>query len=167
MTIYEKYYAMNAAINLFLINRGYTAKAYKYGTVPEGTHYPYFQTTTRIMNRQPHGSSDSGTITDFEYSMNYFTAAKNERENDAALFIPYEAVREAIVSPKMPLFDGICSVYKHDETPEFSFKGGLEVIQKGLVFTCQTVVTHIVVDEYTETTLDNAVAAASGDLNFE
>ena len=57
MTIYEKYYAMNKALNEFLIGNGYPCPVYKYGTVPEGITYPYIQTTYRITKRQAYGSS--------------------------------------------------------------------------------------------------------------
>jgi len=167
MTIYEKYYAMNAAINTYMKGKGISSPVYKYGIVPKNQPYPYFQTTIRVTYRQPHGTSQSGTLTNFEYTLNYFTAAKNENENDAALFIPYEVVREAIVSPNAPIWEGIANVYEHSETPEFSFKGGLEVLQKGLLFSCQAVVTHITEDEYTMTDVDEAVAAATEDLSFE
>lgn len=167
MTIYEKYYAMNKAINDFLKAKGFSASVYKYGTVPSGVVYPYFQSTYRITGRQPHGSSQSGTLTDFEYSLNFFTASKSDRANDAALFVPYEAVREAIVSPQNSIWRDIANVYEHNETPEFNFKGGLEVLQKGLVCVCQTVVSHVVIDEYTEAPVDNVITAIESGLDFE
>jgi hypothetical protein len=167
MTIYEKYYAMNKAINTFLVAQGDSCRVFKYGSVPADGSYPYIQTTYRVTQRQPHGTSQSGTLTNFEYSLNFFTAAKSDRENDAALFVPFEAVREAIVSPRNPLWSGIANVYGHNETPEFNFKGGLEILQKGLIFDCQTVVSHIVVDEYTTAPVEDAINVSEGSLNFE
>lgn len=167
MTIYEKYYAMNKALNEFLIGNGYICPVYKYGTVPEGITYPYIQTTYRITKRQAYGSSQSGTITDFEYSLNFFTAAKSDRENDSALFIPFEALREAIVSPYNPIWLGIANVYGHTETPEYKFKGGLEVLQKGLIFVCQAVTTHIVIDEYTIAPTDEAIDSVMGGIQYD
>jgi hypothetical protein len=167
MTIYEKYYAMNKAINDFLVNNGYPCEVFKYGSVPEGISYPYIQTTFRVTYRQPYGTSQSGTLTGFEYYLNFFTAARTDRENDAALFIPFEAVREAIVSPYNPIWRGIANMYGHTETPEFNFKGGLEVLQKGLIFECQAVTTHIVIDEYTIAPTEEAISAVQSGLNIE
>jgi hypothetical protein len=167
MTIYEKYYAMNKAINTFLVAKGYSCRVFKYGTAPGDGVYPYIQTTYRVTQRQPHGTSQSGTLTNFEYSLNFFTAPKSDRENDAVLFVPFEAVREAVISPREPLWAGIANVYDQKETPEFTFKGGLEVLQKGLIFACQTVVSHIVVDEYTTAPIEDVVDVAKGSLNYE
>ena len=162
MTIIEKYYAMNKALNQALAagGSGPAVRVYKYGAVPKGATYPYFQSTYRVTRRQPYASSVSGVLVDFEYTLNFFTAAPNDEANDAALFEPYEIARELITSPESFIWDGIATVLSHDETPEFNFKGGLEVLQRGLVFACQTVTTfvsslhggeEVVVDEVIET----------------
>jgi hypothetical protein len=143
MTIIEKYYAMNKALNVALATQGIAARAYKYGTVPKGAQYPYFQSTYRVTYRQPYASSVSGVLTDFEYSLNFFTAAASDEANDAALFEPYEIARELITSPESFIWTGIANVLNHDETPEFKMKGGLEVLQRGLVIACQTVTTFV------------------------
>ena len=141
MTIAEKYYAMNAALNTAVKARNVVCPVYKYGSVPESIKYPYIQTTYRVIKRQPFGSSVSGVITDFEFVLNFFTAAANERTNDAALFNPYETARELITSPESFIWKDIANIIDHNETPEFTFKGGVEVLQRGLVFNCQTVTT--------------------------
>lgn len=160
MTIIEKYYAMNTALNVALAAVGIIARVYKYGTVPKGARYPYFQSTYRVTYRQPWASSVSGVLTDFEYILNFFTAAPHDEANDAALFEPYEMARELITSPESFIWSGIASVLSHDETPEFSMKGGLEVLQRGLIFACQTVTSfasslhggkEITVDEVVDT----------------
>ena len=181
MTLYEKYYAMNAALNVALIAQNIKCPVFKYGVVapvapmagsgsePSGgsIKYPYIQTTYRTIKRQPYGSDLSGTLTDFEYILNFFTAAGHERQNDSALFIPYETARELITNPALMIFSGIASVLEHDETPEFNFKGGLEIIQKGLVFKCQTVVTHVIEDTTTITTTDQILEVVESAMNFE
>lgn len=141
MTIDEKYYAMNATLNTALSDNGVNARVYKYGTVQVGTAYPYFQSTYRVKARQPFASSVSGVLTDFEYILNFFTAADTENTNDAALFYPYETARELITSPESMIWSGTAAILRHDETPTFTVKGGLEVLQRGLVFDCQTVTT--------------------------
>jgi hypothetical protein len=158
MTINEKYYAMNTALNKALVLQNVSARVYKYGTVPKDTTYPYFQTAYRVTYRQPFASSVSGVLTDFEYSLNFFTAKSSDEANDAALFAPYEIARELITSPESFIWDGIATILCHDETPEFNVKGGLEVLQRGLVFDCQTVTTFVsTIHGGEEVIIDNVV----------
>ena len=178
MTLYEKYYAMNSALNTALIGQGVTCPVFKYGTVVkkgdgypsvdgQPVKYPYIQTTYRVTKRQPNGSNASGTLTDFEFTLNFFTAAANERTNDASLFVPYETARELVVSPDFLIWRGIANVLNHEETPEFNFHGGLEVLQKGLIFKCQSVVSHVI-DFTPEIVPDNEVMEVVEDaINFE
>jgi hypothetical protein len=134
---------MNAALNKALVANGVSARVYKYGAVPKGAAYPYFQSIYRVTYRQPFGSSVTGVLTDFEYSLNFFTAAASDEANDAALFEPYEIARELISSPESFIWNGIANILSHDETPEFKTKGGLETLQRGLVFACQTVTSFV------------------------
>ena len=167
MTLNQKYYAMNTALINGLIAQGIFCPVFKYGIAPDKLTYPYIQTTYRVTKRQPNGSVISGTLIDFEYTLNFFTAAGNERENDAALFIPYETARELIITPGLMIWDGITNVLNHDETPEFNFKGGLEVLMRGLIFKCQSVVSHVVTDQTTYTTIDGAMDVVESSLNYE
>jgi len=168
MTIIEKYYAMNTALNQALVNRGIAARVYKYGAVPKGATYPYFQSTYRVTRRQPYASSVSGVLTDFEYTLNFFTAAPNDESNDAALFEAYEIARELITSPESAIWNSIATVLSHDETPEFKFHGGLEVLMRGLVFACQTVTTFVsAIHGGEEITVDNVVDTIEKSLEYE
>jgi len=158
MTIIEKYYAMNAALNAALYANSVHARVYKYGTVPTGTAYPYFQSSYRVKRRQPWGKKSTGVLLDFEYTLNFFTAAETDEANDAVLFEPYEIARELITSPDSFIWKGLVSLFSHEETPKFDFKGGLEVLQRGLIFDCQTVVTFVSsVDGSKEISVDNVV----------
>ena len=168
MTINEKYYAMNAALNKALKAKSQTAQVYKYGAVPRDTKYPYFQSIYRVTRRQPFASSVSGVLMDFEYSLNFFTAAVSDEANDAKLFEPYEIARELITSPESFIWDGIANVYSHEETPEFHFKGGLEVLQRGLIFSCQTVTTFVsAIHGGKEITVDEVVKTIKESLHEE
>jgi hypothetical protein len=178
MTIYEKYYAMNAALNTALIAQCVTCPVFKYGSVVkkgngypdvdgQPVSYPYIQTTFRVTKRQPNGSKTSGTLIDFEYTLNFFTAAAHERMNDSELFEPYEMARELIVNPDFLIWRGIANVLNHDETPEFNFRGGLEVLQKGLIFRCQSVVSHVIDYVTEEVDIDDAMEVIEDSINFE
>lgn len=167
MTIAEKYYAMNAAINAFLSAAGEAARVFKYGTIADDKkNYPYFQSNYRVIDAQPFGTDESGTYTDFYFYLNFFTAAKNERDNDAALFMVFEKVREAIGNPNKLILQPVASVTRVEQTPEFNFRGGLEVLQRGLILTCRAVCSHVVADGVADATIDNAVQVAGGDLNY-
>lgn len=166
MTIIEKYYAMNAALNAALRQLSVVAPVYKYGTVPDGTSYPYFQSSYRVQSRQPFASKTSGVLTDFEYTLNFFTAAGSDEENDAELFEPYEIARELITSPDSFIWNGIANILSHNETPQFKFKGGLEVLQRGLVFDCQAVTSFVSSIHGGETvTVDNVTETIKSSLN--
>lgn len=134
---------MNTALNQALRVQEQTAQVYKYGTVPNIISYPYFQSSYRVKWRQPYGSSISGVLTDFEYTLNFFVAAASDEANDADLFIPYEIARELITSPESLIWRNIANVLNHNETPGFMLKGGLERLQRGLVFDCQTVCSFV------------------------
>jgi len=168
LTITEKYYAMNNALNIALKAAGITARVYKYGVVPKDNSYPYFQSSPRVTYRQPYAKESTGVYTEFEYILNFFTAAANDEVNDADLFIPYEAARELITSPDIFIWSGIADVLQHTETPQFNFKGGLEVLQRGLVFECQTVTTFVLaLHGGTEVSIDNVVDTIKNSLSEE
>ena len=78
-----------------------------------------------------------------------------------------ETARELIITPGLMIWDGITNVLNHDETPEFNFKGGLEVLMRGLIFKCQSVVSHVVTDQTTYTTIDGAMDVVESSLNYE
>lgn len=167
MTIAEKFYAMNAAVQTFLNAQGHGTQIYKYGRRPDAVKYPYFQSAYRVTSAQPFPTKESGRYTDFEYQLNFFTAAKNEDDNDAALFTVFEQVREAIGNPNYLILNPVAQVLKITDAPEFQYKGGLEVIQRGLIIACRSVCSNVLSDNTTTATIDNAVAVAAGDLRYE
>lgn len=167
MTIAEKFYAMNKAIIDFLDGQNIDAAVYKYGRVVENVKYPYFQSDYKIKNgTQPFSSKQSGRYTEFDYFLNYFVAAKNENSNDAALFTTLEKVKEAIGNPYYLILQPVVSVLKIDDAPEFTFKGGREVLQRGLILSCRTVCGNVLSEVAKQTTIENVVEVAEGALNY-
>lgn len=167
MTLMQKYYAMNSAINTFLENINEVARVYKYGVVVEGK-YPYFQAAyPRVTYTQPYASTTSGTLTEFEYRLNFFTAAKNEKSNDSDLFDVFEKVKEGICDPGYFIFRDIVNVLKVDRIPTLTYKSGMFVIQTGLVLSCSTVCSHLLAFTGVNSTIDNSVAVATEELTFE
>lgn len=167
MTIAEKFYAMNAAIKSFLVSQESDAGIYKYGRVVQNVRYPYFQSDYRVRDAQPFPSKQSGTYADFDYFLNYFVAAKNEDSNDALLFTTFEKVKEAIGNPYYLILQPIASVLKITHTPEFRFKGGLEVLQRGLILTCRTVCGNVLSEVAKQTTIENVVEVVEGSLEYQ
>ena len=103
----------------------------------------------------------------FDYFLNYFVAAKNEDSNDAALFTTFEKVKEAIGNPYYVILQPIASVLKITHTPEFRFKGGLEVLQRGLILTCRTVCGNVLSEVAKQTTIENVVEVVEGSLEYQ
>lgn len=167
MTIAQKYYAMNAAILSFLAAQGDTTEIYKYGRRPATVRYPYFQSTYKVTNAQPFPSKQSGTYTEFDYFLNYFVAAKDEDQNDALLFTTFEKVKEAIGNPYYIILQPIASVLKITHTPEFTYKGGAEVLQRGLILTCRTVCGNVLSEVAKQTTLENVVEVVEASLEYQ
>jgi len=167
MTLAQTYYAMNAAVNLFLKAQGQgNVRVYKYGAVVEEKKtYPYFQSTYRFKSAlQPFGNTESGTLTDFEYILNFFTAATSERDNDAELFNVLEMVKEGITNLQYFIWRDIANIMSWDRTPEFSYKSGVEVLQSGLVFQMQKITSHVLADIAVDSTIDNSVEVATKKL---
>jgi hypothetical protein len=169
MTLIETYYAMNTAINKFFQGQNMPkVRVHKYGTVVEEKKvYPYFQSAYRFKRGQPFGTTESGTLTDFEYILNFFTAAPIERENDAALYKEFDMVREAITNPYYFIWRDIANIMAWEPVPEFAFKSGVEVLQLGLKFDMQKVTSHVLANNAVDSTIDNSVEVATKKLEFK
>lgn len=106
LTLMERYYAINQALNSYLISKSIMCPVIKYGIDPatlkttwKGRQYdrfPYLQTF--ISNAKPLAwtSYYNGTLTDFDFQISFFTSPSNEFENDAVFFKPFEAVKNAL-----------------------------------------------------------------------
>jgi len=103
LTLLQRYYAMNAALDKYLSDQQTNCPVIKYGIDPatlkttfkdtRDSVFPYIQ--THISNVRPVAwtSLDSGIMTEFDYQLSFFTSPADETVNDAAYFIPFEVAR--------------------------------------------------------------------------
>ena len=105
MTLMQKYYAINSALNSYLISHGISCPVIKYGVDPATlvdetgpspfSAYPYIQTYISNVTQQPWTSKEAGLFTTFDFQLSFFTAPDDEFINDADFFIPFEAAKLA------------------------------------------------------------------------
>lgn len=104
LTLQERYYKINEALNLFLKSKNVVCPVYKYGvdpatlnTSPNGQDkkYPYFQSF--LLNPKPQSwtTQKGGTYFTFEYQLSFFTSPRNEFQNDTIEWKPFELARIA------------------------------------------------------------------------
>jgi hypothetical protein len=106
LTIMQRYYAINQAIDSYLISKDIFCPVIKYGIDPatlkpkwKGKQYdrfPYLQTFISNVKPQAWTSYYSGTLTDFDFQISFFTSPDNEFINDVNFFKPFEAVKNGL-----------------------------------------------------------------------
>lgn len=105
LTLLQRYYAINRALNAYLVAQGVNCPIIKHGIDPatlkatskaQTTVYPYMQSF--LLNPKPTAwtSQTSGILTTFEYQLSFFTAPQDEFANDATLFTPFEVAKNAL-----------------------------------------------------------------------
>jgi hypothetical protein len=106
LTLMERYYAINQAINAYLISKNIFCPVIKYGIDPATLkqtwkgqvydNFPYFQTFISNVRPLAWTSYYSGTLTDFDYQINFFTSPTDETVNDSVFFKPFEAIKNGL-----------------------------------------------------------------------
>lgn len=105
LTLQERYYKINEALNNFFESQSLDCRVLKYGIDPATTKdntnlqekkYPYFQSF--LLNPKPQSWTDqqSGTYYEFEYQLSFFTSPRNETEDDIDEMRPFEIARIAL-----------------------------------------------------------------------
>lgn len=159
MTLIQKFYAINTALNLFLRGQGVRCQVIKYGVDPATTkvtsndqtssRYPYMQTWIPDPPRPNAWTSrESGIYTRFKFQLNFYTAPEFEFENDALLYTPFNLARIAfsdvamrvlmMTDPEGNTFS-IADVLKVHEPISFKMTSGSPVIQSVLLVEMATV----------------------------
>lgn len=115
LTLHQRYYGINRALSSYLIDKGISCPIIKFGIDPAtlkdrskpqaGFSYPYLQTF--ILNQKPVAftSLESGTLTEFDFQVSFFTAPKDEYGNDADYFLPFTAVVNALSDVNLRLLE--------------------------------------------------------------
>lgn len=152
MTLNEKYYAINTAINNYLSSKNITARVYKYGvdsallkTNSQNAtqiRYPYFQSSIDNKKQQFATTRSGGILTNFDYQLNYFTGPHDEFQNDAALFWPFEVVANALGDVDLLLLSSIANI-KHVSGPyTFEYKSGQALPAAAMIYNMQAVCSY-------------------------
>lgn len=113
LTLMERYYAINQAINAYLISKNIFCPVIKYGIDPgtlkakwNGQQYdtfPYLQTYISNVRPLAWTSYPSGTLTDFDFQISFFTSPADETINDSVFFKPFEAVKNGLANINLNL----------------------------------------------------------------
>lgn len=119
LTLDERYFAINEAINKFLSANSIDCPIFKYGIDP-GTLktniaknekvYPYAMTSINNVETVSWTSEENGIYTRFEYQVNFFTSPKTEFTNDADLYKPFEWIKLALTDVNksvLQVFDNV------------------------------------------------------------
>lgn len=115
LTLQQRYYGINRALSSYLIDKGISCPIIKYGIDPAtlkdrsnpsaGFSYPYLQTFIPNQNPVAFTSLDSGTLTEFDFQVSFFTAPEDEFGNDEDYFLPFVAVINALSDVNLRLLD--------------------------------------------------------------
>jgi hypothetical protein len=113
LTLMERYYAINQALNSYLISKEIFCPVIKYGIDPatfkptwknqQYDRFPYLQTYISNVDSLPWTSYYVGTLTTFDFQISFFTSPKTEFENDAVFFKPFEAVKNGLANINLNL----------------------------------------------------------------
>lgn len=178
LTLMQRYYGINKALNDYLKSRAIDCPVIKYGIDPAtikaqsnaqtGFKYPYFQSYIRPVNPQAWTSSDAGTLTQFEYQLSFFTGPQDEFANDADKFIPFDVARNALSDVNIRLLATV-DIYGNRTTLadlldvqhhyEFSMKTGQPVPAAFLIAKMRAVCAYpiSIPDATLSTDIDNAI----------
>lgn len=117
LTLMERYYAINQAINSYLVSKNIFCPVIKYGIDPatikptwKNTQYdrfPYIQTFISNVRPVAWTSYFKGTLTDFDFQISFFTSPTDETINDSVFFKPFEAVKNALSNINLKLLQTV------------------------------------------------------------
>jgi len=114
LTLKQRYYGINKAIIDYLALNNIDCKVLKYGIDPATLKdqskdqnvsiYPFIRTHLRNPKPVAWTTKESGTMTEFDFHVSFFTSPEDEFLNDENLFIPFEVVKNAFSDIDLKLF---------------------------------------------------------------
>lgn len=144
MTLNQRYYAVNTAINTYLQSKGIDARVIKYGIDPATlanqslstakTKYPYFQSYITNVQEQPWTTETTGIFTDFDYQLSYFAGPQSEKINDTKYFYPFEVVKNVLGDINLNILDGIADIRSKEGPYKFEVKSGQPVASAIMIY---------------------------------
>lgn len=158
-TLTEKYYALNAALNVFLAGYDVRCPVIQFGIDParipvngkdqNARRYPYMQSFILNPKATAWTSDRSGIYTRFEYQLSFFTSPESEYENVSELFKPFHLARMAFSDISLNTFlrvdedtgasCTIADLLRLREEPSFSMQSGAPVPKAVLIAEMATV----------------------------
>lgn len=181
LTLMERYYAINQALNAYLVSLDLNCPVIKYGIDPATLkrtwkgqayeRYPYIQTYITNVKAQQWTSYQGGTLTEWDFQVSFFSSPKTEFENDAVYFRPFEAVKNGLSNIRLNLLqttgeDGKVTTLADIFDPvrfhyEFEMKSGSPVPSAFAIFKMRAVCGYgqnlAEPDTTLSTDLDNAI----------
>lgn len=152
MTLNEKYYEINRRLNSYLLARGIKAPVYKYGVdiatlktsaFDPSIKYPYFQSAiVGDVKQNSRTSRASGVMTYFDYQLNFFAGPRDEFQNDAAFFYPFEVAKNIFTDTTLQLFADLMSVVSTTGPYNWDIKSGQVMPSASIVYHIQTVCSY-------------------------
>lgn len=144
MTLNERYYAVNTALNTYLQSKGIQAQVIKYGIDPatlmkdqnntSATKYPYFQSYITNIVEQPWTTQSTGIFTDFDYQLSYFAGPRSEKINDTKYFYPFEVAKNVLGDIDLNILDGIADIKAKEGPYKFDMKSGQPVASAIMIY---------------------------------
>lgn len=112
LTLKQRYYGINAALNSYLVSKGQQCKVLKYGidratlknsTSNQTDKYPYLQTYVNNAKPVSWTNYENGVLTDFDFQISFFTSPATEFEKDDKLFEPFYIATNALSDARLKL----------------------------------------------------------------
>ncbi len=117
LTLMERYYAINQALNSYLVSLDLNCPVIKYGVDlatlkrswkgQQYDRYPYIQTYISNVKAQQWTSYQGGTLTEWDFQASFFSSPKTEFENDALYFKPFEAIKNGLSNIRLNLLQTV------------------------------------------------------------
>lgn len=152
MTLNQKYYAINTAVNNYLSSKGIQCRVIKYGIDPATlktdsnnnaqVKYPYMQSYINNPKEQPWTSEKLGILTDFEYQLSFFTGVRSEKTNDALFFYPFEVAKNVLGDVALNILDGIADIKSKEGPYKFDIKSGQAVPSAIMIYRMRAVCSY-------------------------
>lgn len=153
MTMIETYYALNTALSGAMKSHSVACPLYKYGVTPSMINnnqankkesYPYLQTSYSVDRSVSRTSQSSGTVTDFDYQLSFFTSPSSEFSSDKILMDTWEKIKNCVSDVRLAIFSKIADLLNHQEVDGFDQSSGMIVASKFLICKMRAVCTYAI-----------------------
>ncbi len=153
MTLEEKKYEINRRIGVYLKSKGIVFRGLKEGVNPallkkdrtntQAVRYPYFQSAVVGDPKQNSWTTEvGGVLTLFTYQLNFYTGPRNEFENDAPYFMPFNVAKNALGDVKLKLLNGVATILKTNGPYKWEMQTGQAVPSASVLYSMRAVCSY-------------------------